>query len=143
MNVPVLDLYKKVPIWQFASVECSTEYFYLYDQKKHLIDPNVLRRIERANEVMAVEYNLLQKIRADLIEEFNKFFKETSKTCYCYWFLFLFIVIYWSLLCFICEIVYSNLGGRLGCNLHCNITFIWYSVNFYWTFRRIYRKYIF
>ena len=73
MNVPVLDLYKKVPIWQFASVECATEYFYLYDQKKHLIDPNVLRRIERANEVMAVEYNLLQKIRADLIEEFNKF----------------------------------------------------------------------
>lgn len=76
MNVPVLDLYKKVPIWQFASVECATEYFYLYDQKKHLIDPNVLRRIERANEVMAVEYNLLQKIRADLIEEFNKFLKN-------------------------------------------------------------------
>ncbi len=76
MNVPVLELYKKVPIWQFASVECATEYFYLYDQKKHLIDPNVLRRIERANEVMAVEYNLLQKIRTDLIEEFNKFLKN-------------------------------------------------------------------
>lgn len=76
MNVPVLDLYKKVPIWQFASVECATEYFYLYDQKKHLIDPNVLRRIERANEVMAVEYNLLQKIRVDLIKEFNKFLKN-------------------------------------------------------------------
>ena len=76
MNVPVLDLYKKVPIWQFASVECATEYFYLYDQKKHLIDPNVLRRIERANEVMAVEYNLLQKIREDLITEFNKFLKN-------------------------------------------------------------------
>ena len=76
MNVPVLDLYKKVPIWQFASVECATEYFYLYDQKKHLIDPNVLRRIERANEVMAVEYNLLQKIRLSLIEEFNKFLKN-------------------------------------------------------------------
>jgi len=76
MNVPVLDLYKKVPIWQFASVECATEYFYLYDQKKHLIDPNVLRRIERANEVMAVEYNLLQKIREDLINEFNKFLKN-------------------------------------------------------------------
>ncbi len=76
MNVPVLDLYKKVPIWQFASVECATEYFYLYDKKKHLIDPNVLRRIERANEVTAVEYNLLQKIRADLIEKFNKFLKN-------------------------------------------------------------------
>ena len=76
INVPILDLYKKVPIWQFASVECATEYFYLYDQKKHLIDPNVLRRIERANEVMAVEYNLLQKIRIDLIEEFNKFLKN-------------------------------------------------------------------
>ena len=76
MNFPVLDLYKKVPIWQFASVECATEYFYLYDQKKHLIDPNVLRRIERANEVMAVEYNLLQKIRAGLIEEFNKSLKN-------------------------------------------------------------------
>ena len=76
MNVPVLDLYKKVPIWQFASVECATEYFYLYDQKKYLIDPNVLRRIERANEVTAVEYNLLQKIRENLIEEFNKFLKN-------------------------------------------------------------------
>ena len=76
INVPVLDLYKKVPIWQFASVESATEYFYLYDQKRHLIDPNVLRRIERADEVMAVEYNLLKKIRADLIEEFNKFLKN-------------------------------------------------------------------
>ncbi len=76
MNVPVLDLYKKVPIWQFASVECATEYFYLYDEKKHLIDPNVLRRIERANEVTAVEYNLLKKIRLNLIEEFNKFLKN-------------------------------------------------------------------
>jgi aspartyl-tRNA(Asn)/glutamyl-tRNA(Gln) amidotransferase subunit A len=74
--VPILDLYKKVPIWQFASVECATEYFYLYDQKKYLIDPNVLRRIERANEVTAVEYNLLQKIRENLIEEFNKFLKN-------------------------------------------------------------------
>ena len=76
MNVPVLDLYKKVPIWQFASVECATEYFYLYNEKKHLIDPNVLRRIERASEVTAVEYNLLQKIRVDLIEEFNKFLQN-------------------------------------------------------------------
>ena len=76
MNVPVLDLYKKVPIWQFASVECATEYFYLYNEKKHLIDPNVLRRIERANEVTAVEYNLLKKIRENLIVEFNKFLKS-------------------------------------------------------------------
>ena len=76
MNVPVLDLYKKVPIWQFASVECATEYFYLYNEKKHLIDPNVLRRIERASEVTAVEYNLLKKIRENLIEEFNKFLKN-------------------------------------------------------------------
>ena len=35
MNVPVLDLYKKVPIWQFASVECATEYFYLYNKNKY------------------------------------------------------------------------------------------------------------
>ncbi len=76
MNLPILNLYKKVPIWQFASVECATEYFYLYDEKKHLIDPNVLRRIERANEVTAVEYNLLKKIREDLIQEFNEFLKN-------------------------------------------------------------------
>ena len=76
MNVPVLDLYKKVPVWQFASVECATEYFYLYDEKKHLIDPNVLRRIERAKEVTAVEYNLLKKIRENLILEFNQFLKN-------------------------------------------------------------------
>ena len=76
MNVPVLDLYKKIPIWQFAAVECATEYFYLYDEKKHLIDPNVLRRIERAHEVTAVEYNLLKKIRENLIVEFNQFLKN-------------------------------------------------------------------
>ena len=76
MNIPVLDLYKKVPIWQFASVECATEYFYLYNEKKYLIDPNVLRRIERANEVTAVEYNLLKKIRENLIIEFNQFLKN-------------------------------------------------------------------
>ncbi len=76
MDVPVLDLYKKVPIWQFASVECATEYFYLYNEKKHLIDPNVLRRIERAIVVTAVEYNLLKKIRKNLIEEFNEFLKN-------------------------------------------------------------------
>jgi aspartyl-tRNA(Asn)/glutamyl-tRNA(Gln) amidotransferase subunit A len=57
-------------------VECATEYFYLYGEKRHLIDPNVLRRIERANEVTAVEYNLLKKIRVNLIEEFNKFLKN-------------------------------------------------------------------
>ncbi len=76
MNVPVLDLYKKVPIWQFASVECATEYFYLYNKKKHLIDPNVLRRIERAKEVTAVEYNLLKKVRENLIVEFNQFLQN-------------------------------------------------------------------
>ena len=76
MNIPILDLYKKVPIWQFASVECATEYFYLYDGKKYLIDPNVLRRIERAKEVTAVEYNLLKKIRENLIVEFNQFLKN-------------------------------------------------------------------
>ena len=76
MNIPILDLYKKVPIWQFASVECATEYLYLYDKKKYLIDPNVLRRIERAKEVTAVEYNLLKKIRENLIVEFNQFLKN-------------------------------------------------------------------
>ncbi len=76
MNLPILDLYKKVPIWQFASVECATEYFYLYNEKKNLIDPNVLRRIERANEVTAIEYNLLKKTRENLIEEFNAFLKN-------------------------------------------------------------------
>ena len=45
-------------------------------KKKHLIDPNVLRRIEQANEVTAVEYNLLKKMRENLIIEFNKFLKN-------------------------------------------------------------------
>ena len=48
----------------------------MYDQKKHLIDPNVLRRIERSNEVTAVEFNILKKIRENLIVEFNKFLKN-------------------------------------------------------------------
>ena len=55
--MPALDLYKKVPLWQFAAVESQTEYFEAYNDKKHLMDPNILRRMDRANDVLAVEYN--------------------------------------------------------------------------------------
>ena len=42
-------------------------------EKKDLIDPNILKRMDRANDVMAVEYKLLLKIREDMIREFNSF----------------------------------------------------------------------
>ena len=77
MNIPILDIYKKVPLWQFAAVECQTEYFDSYREKSKLIDPNILKRIDRANEVMAVEYNLLLKIRKKMILEFNNFLNDS------------------------------------------------------------------
>ena len=77
MNIPILDIYKKVPLWQFAAVECQTEYFDSYREKPKLIDPNILKRIDRANEVMAVEYNLLLKIRKKMILEFNNFLNDS------------------------------------------------------------------
>ena len=76
IHVPALDLYKKVPLWQFAAVESQTEYFEAYNDKKNLMDPNILRRMDRANDVLAVEYNLLLNIREKLIKEFNNFLKN-------------------------------------------------------------------
>ena len=72
-HIPILETYKKVPLWQFAAVECQAEYFESYVEKKDLIDPNILRRMDRANDIMAIEYKLLLKIREDMIREFNTF----------------------------------------------------------------------
>ena len=72
-HLPILETYKKIPLWQFAAVECQAEYFEAYTGKKHLIDPNILKRMDRANDVMAIEYKLLLKIRHDIIKEFNSF----------------------------------------------------------------------
>ena len=71
VNLPILDRYKKVPLWQFAAVECQTEYFDAYRDTPELIDPNILKRMHRANDVKAVEYNLLLKVRQKMIEMFN------------------------------------------------------------------------
>jgi aspartyl-tRNA(Asn)/glutamyl-tRNA(Gln) amidotransferase subunit A len=54
-------------------VECQAEYFEAYNNKKHLIDPNVSRRMDRANQVTAVEYVNLCKERTTLISQFNTF----------------------------------------------------------------------
>ena len=75
-HLPILETYKKIPLWQFAAVECQAEYFEAYTEKKHLIDPNILKRMDRANDVMAIEYKLLLKIREDMIREFNSFLKN-------------------------------------------------------------------
>ena len=72
-HLPILETYKKIPLWQFAAVECQAEYFEAYTEKKHLIDPNILKRMDRANDVMAIEYKLLLKIREGMIREFNSF----------------------------------------------------------------------
>ena len=73
IEIPLLDHYKKIPLWQFAAVECQAEYFEAYNNKKHLIDPNVSRRMDRANQVTAVEYVNLCKERTTLISQFNTF----------------------------------------------------------------------
>ena len=73
IEIPLLDHYKKIPLWQFAAVECQAEYFEAYNNKKHLIDPNVSRRMDRANQVTAVEYVNLCKERTTLISQFNAF----------------------------------------------------------------------
>ena len=73
IEIPLLDHYKKIPLWQFAAVECQAEYFEAYNNKKHLIDPNVSRRMDRANQVTAVEYVNLCNKRTTLISQFNTF----------------------------------------------------------------------
>ena len=70
-QLPILETYNKIPLWQFAAVECQAEYFEAYTENKNLIDPSILKRMDRANDVMAVEYKLLLKIREDMIREFN------------------------------------------------------------------------
>jgi aspartyl-tRNA(Asn)/glutamyl-tRNA(Gln) amidotransferase subunit A len=72
-RLSILETYKNIPLWQFAAVECQSEYLEAYTQNKHLIDPNILKRMDRANNVTAVEYKLLLKIRKEMIREFNSF----------------------------------------------------------------------
>ena len=72
-NIPLLDKYQKVPLWQFAAVESQAEYFEAFTSKKNLIDPNVSRRMDRANQVTAVEYVKLCEERKKLIDQFNNF----------------------------------------------------------------------
>ena len=72
-HLPILETYKKIPLWQFAAVECQAEYFEGYAENKNLIDPSILKRMDRANDVTAVEYKLLLKIRENMIKEFNSF----------------------------------------------------------------------
>ena len=75
-QLPILETYKDIPLWQFAAVECQSEYFKAYTEKKNLIDPNILKRMDRANGVMAVQYKLLLSIRENLIKEFNSFLNK-------------------------------------------------------------------
>ena len=74
VDLPILESYKKVPLWQFAAVECQTEYYDSYLEAPDLIDPNILKRMDRANEVKAVEYALLLKVRQQMISNYNENF---------------------------------------------------------------------
>ena len=74
VDLPILESYKKVPLWQFAAVECQTEYYDSYLEAADLIDPNILKRMDRANEVKAVEYALLLKVRQQMITNYNENF---------------------------------------------------------------------
>ena len=74
VDLPILESYKKIPLWQFAAVECQTEYYDSYLEAPDLIDPNILKRMDRANEVKAVEYALLLKVRQQMISNYNENF---------------------------------------------------------------------
>ena len=74
VDLPILESYKKIPLWQFAAVECQTEYYDSYLETPDLIDPNILKRMDRANEVKAVEYALLLNIRQQMITNYNENF---------------------------------------------------------------------
>jgi aspartyl-tRNA(Asn)/glutamyl-tRNA(Gln) amidotransferase subunit A len=74
VDLPILESYKKIPLWQFAAVECQTEYYDSYLEAPDLIDPNILKRMDRANEVKAVEYALLLKVRQQMITNYNENF---------------------------------------------------------------------
>ena len=74
VDLPILESYNKIPLWQFAAVECQTEYYDTYLETPDLIDPNILKRMDRANEVKAVEYALLLNIRQQMITNYNKNF---------------------------------------------------------------------
>ena len=74
VDLPILESYKKIPLWQFAAVECQTEYYDSYLETPDLIDPNILKRMDRANEVKAVEYALLLKVRQQMITNYNENF---------------------------------------------------------------------
>lgn len=74
VDLPILESYKKIPLWQFAAVECQTEYYDSYLEAADLIDPNILKRMDRANEVKAVEYALLLKVRQQMISNYNENF---------------------------------------------------------------------
>lgn len=75
-EIPILDIYKEIALWQFAAVESQAEYHEAYNNKRDLIDPNVSRRMDRANQVKAVEYVLLCKQRENIIRQFNKFLQN-------------------------------------------------------------------
>ncbi len=59
-----------LPVWQFAAVESRAEYAEAYNAAPELIDPAVLSRMSRADDVSAVVYRQTINQRSQLIDAF-------------------------------------------------------------------------
>lgn len=62
---------KTLPVWQFAAVECRAEYEDAYVSQRDLLDPAVRSRMQRADEVSAVDYRHTLNTRDRLVRDFN------------------------------------------------------------------------
>jgi len=69
--VPILDVIKNTPIWHYACVEARGVYEELINQHGQQIDPRVLSRIMRSDEVSAWAYSQSLKIREKIIADYE------------------------------------------------------------------------
>jgi aspartyl-tRNA(Asn)/glutamyl-tRNA(Gln) amidotransferase subunit A len=67
-----LDDYKTLPVWHFSAVESRAHYQDQFRQSPDGFDPRVLRRMQRADEVSAVDYCRTLQHRFRLIAAFTQ-----------------------------------------------------------------------
>lgn len=65
-----LERYKTLPVWHFSAVESRAHYQDEYLRSPDAFDPRVLRRMQRADEVSAVQYCRTLQARERLIAAF-------------------------------------------------------------------------
>ena len=69
-EVPVLEEYKSLPVWQFSAVESHHYYQNMFDTTDAQLDPRVASRIARASEVTESEFEQTKAQRQAWIEHF-------------------------------------------------------------------------